>query len=151
MFAVLSRPMQATLATRAAKLTAETPPQWGQMTVTAMLDHLTDALRRTMRADPGLERVGQWYHRGLGKILGLYVVPWPRGVKAPPGLTVTAMAADFTVAQTNFLAILAEYVDYLDHTPTASTMHPYFGRLSHNQLRRFHWKHIDHHFRQFGV
>ena len=29
--------------------------------------------------------------------------------------------------------------------------HPFFGRLSRSQWGRFHYKHMDHHLRQFGA
>ncbi len=150
MSARISRASLPTVVARIDRLTPETQRRWGTMSVVSMMQHIADALRRTSRPDTGLPDMRTWYLHGPGKLLMLYLVPWPKGIRAPKGILIESQES-FDASRETLLTALHGFLDYIEANPKAGTRHPYFGRLSARQLRRFQWKHIDHHLRQFGV
>lgn len=46
---------------------------------------------------------------------------------------------------------IANFQKYFTEHPNKKTMHPVFGELSYDEWILFHYKHISHHLRQFGL
>ncbi|MGA8107817.1 MAG: DUF1569 domain-containing protein [Acidobacteriaceae bacterium] len=135
-----------TLAERLGHLRPETRAQWGTMDAPRMLRHLADAL------DAGLGRLtvaprGPAAFRYFPlKHLAVYVVPMPKSAKAPPEL-LAAEPGDF---EANHRRILEAMKVAALPGSGSEPEHFLLGRLSAAQWNRLHWKHIDHHLRQFG-
>jgi hypothetical protein len=50
------------------------------------------------------------------------------------------------------MATLVESIErFVSRSNNVSAEHPLFGRFNGKQWGRFHYKHTDHHLRQFGV
>ena len=47
--------------------------------------------------------------------------------------------------------VIAYFQDYFKEHPHLKTMHPVFGELNYNEWVLFHYKHVTHHLRQFGL
>lgn len=80
-------------------------------------------------------------------------IKFPIGVKAP-GLGENLLELRFPDLETSKIHLLKsinEYDLYFETDPGAKTIHPRFGKLSYEEWERFHKKHFDHHFRQFGI
>lgn len=134
------------LAERLAQVRPETQARWGKLDAPHMLCHLADAL------DAGLGRLrvrprgpAAFRHFPL-KHLAIYVVPMPKSAKAPPEL----LAAEPGIFEENRRRVLHGMEEAAKSGCGTAPEHFLLGRLSENQWNRLHWKHIDHHLRQFG-
>jgi hypothetical protein len=134
------------LVSRLAQVQPETRAEWGTMDASRMLRHLADAL------DAGSGRLAvarrgpaAFRHFPL-KQLAIYVVPMPRSAKAPPEL----LAAEAGNFEENRQRVVRGMEEAARTEQAAGPEHFLLGRLTEEQWNRLHWKHIDHHLRQFG-
>ncbi len=86
------------------------------------------------------------------KWLALYVpVPWPKGLRT---LAQIDQARDGT-RPSDFEQDRAELARFVERVAAGElpteVEHPYLGRLSAWEWRRWAYLHVDHHLRQFGV
>jgi hypothetical protein len=73
-------------------------------------------------------------------------IRWPKGVKVPRSLF-PAAAEDFEEQR----AAVLNTLEYFEADPgTEFGFHPLLGRLSFREWGRLHYRHFDHHLRQFG-
>jgi oxepin-CoA hydrolase/3-oxo-5,6-dehydrosuberyl-CoA semialdehyde dehydrogenase len=80
-------------------------------------------------------------------------IPFPRGIRAP-GLgeeLLDLRFADLETSKSHLLKSMEEYDSFFESNPESQTLHPRFGKLTHQEWERFHKKHFEHHFRQFGI
>ena len=132
---------------RVARLTPATERQWGTMSAPQMLAHLVEAMRMASG-----EIVVPSKNLPLRftpfKQLILYVLPFPKGAPTAPELISRAPLDWPTEAAT--LATMIERFGERDRSARWAE-HPAFGKLTGKQWGVLVYKHIDHHFRQFGV
>ena len=131
------------------KLTAESQRKWGLMTVDQMLAHCVAALK-VANGEATPKRIF------IGRIMGPIVKNNYLGEKPFPRSTPTDKTfiikdrRDFE----NEKQILKEQINkFASGGEAGVTVHPhsFFGRLTPLQWSIGMWKHLDHHFRQFGV
>ncbi|HLO66094.1 MAG TPA: DUF1569 domain-containing protein [Holophaga sp.] len=132
------------LEARAGALTPGHAARWGRMDATRMLAHCSQGLRMAtgdlvLRHSPA--RLIGW----MFKALATNDRPFQRNAPTAPELKVPEPAA-FEAERDRFLATLATVADGL-----AVRVHPFFGRLDREQWGKLVYKHVDHHFQQFGV
>lgn len=135
------------IAQRLQQLTLSTKPKWGKFDAPRMLCHLSDALSVSLgeiQSRPLNRKIFQHFPM---KHLALYVLPFPKGFPAPPEMLGTAPAA--FDADCNRLVELINRVAALPQGEDGPE-HPLFGPLSNEEWNALHWKHIDHHLKQFG-
>jgi hypothetical protein len=138
---------RASLLARLGDLRPEQPARWGQMNAPQMLAHLGDMMRLTLGDALCCPRPSRLRYPGL-KHLALYVLPWPKGrILGPPEAfktTATSWSLD--------LAALDALVGRFITRGSSGTWpeHPLFGPLSGPAWGVFHYRHFDHHLRQFG-
>ena len=84
------------------------------------------------------------------KIVGLHLLKeFPKGIKTGPKyLPELIDNTDFQKVQNDLIVNINEVAEY---TGAIYGEHPFFGPLNTNEWRRFIWKHMDHHLRQFNV
>lgn len=133
---------------RLRRLSPDAKARWGRMNATQMLTHLVD----WMAMADGTLGVAPIRKPGLRfpplKQLAIYWLPFPRNVMTAPELkgrqprdwsieleTVRQRVAGFET--------LATRIDWPHH--------PVFGRMTRRAWCVFAYRHMDHHFRQFGV
>ena len=128
------------------KLTPESKPLWGKMSVSKMMAHCVEA----MRSAYGETRLKRAF---MGKIFG--------------GMAKRSLLSDKPIKQglptdKNFIIkdeknfdeeknMLIDYVKKFDVKVVANNSHPFFGIMSADEWDKITAKHLDHHLKQFGV
>jgi hypothetical protein len=145
-----SAPEVAAILARLHNLREDSPRQWGTMTVSEMLCHLTDSFRGPL-GEKELRRVDTVFSRTVMKFVALHTpMRWPKGLKTMPemdpkrsGTKPTHFAHDRAELEATTRRFLAHSAAFLGH--------PLFGEMSLSEWKRWAYLHLDHHFRQFGV
>jgi hypothetical protein len=132
-------------------LRPESARRWGRMTAPQMVCHLADGFRMAL-GDRPVAHVSTRLSRTVVKWIALYApMPWPHGVRTRPEIDPTARGTQPAVFAAD-VAEVAALVDVIVQTKSLEGYeHPYFGRLSDAEWRRWSYLHVDHHLRQFGA
>ena len=137
---------------RIEQLNAEKTPLWGEMNVNEMLVHLTKPLVGSLGKGNARD-VSTFFTRNITKYLILYIRrELPKGVRGPREVDMRrnpGLLQGFDADKANLLRALATF--RADTRANTGAVHPYFGKFNRNEWSRFHYLHIDHHLRQFGV
>lgn len=131
---------------RLARLTSDSRPRWGSMSIAQMLAHCAE-VQEVMNGKP-LEDT-PWLLRVAGPLIKRAVLsrrPFPKGVKTHPQYLQTS-ARRFEPEKRRLLEALEEF----RATGAQGARHPLFGPLSPEEAGWGSFKHLDHHLRQFGV
>jgi hypothetical protein len=134
---------------RCERLTPETPALWGEMNVAQMLRHVARSLRT-----PTGELVAPllpWPVRLIGRIVKRRVLsdaPLKRSAHTTPIFKV-AEPCEFAAETADVLDALAR-LTVGPHVATAPE-HTFFGPMTAQDWGRLMYRHVDHHFKQFGV
>jgi hypothetical protein len=139
---------RARLRTRLAALRPDAGPLWGKMNAQQMLAHVNDALRMATGELPVKPRklpVRFWPI----KQLMIYVLPFPKGVPTARELLARIDGAQFAQETAAFPAELEKFASQPAHARLPA--HPAFGPLTRRAWGVLAYRHVDHHFRQFGV
>ncbi len=135
-----------TLLERLGRVRPESKAQWGRFDAPHMMCHLGDALdealgRRTVpRAGPVFLRYFPM------KQLAIYVIPMPKGAKAPRELLAEA-PGEF---EANRRRVAAAIEEVAQRPRGQAPQHFLFGTMTWEQWNALGWKHIDHHLRKFN-
>ena len=138
---------QEELQARLQALEPGSPARWGRMDAAQMLAHCTEGIRMAtgeVRVKAGFPALFGW----MLKRLAYNDSPFRHGVPTARELRVVDARA-FEVEKGRLQAGLqkaAQGPSVLGNHP-----HPFFGRLTDAQWGILLYKHLDHHFRQFGV
>ncbi|MGH9441579.1 MAG: hypothetical protein ACRD16_04850 [Thermoanaerobaculia bacterium] len=135
------------LLARLEKLGPDAKARWGKFTAPKMLAHVNDALRMASGQLPVRFKKTPLRFPIVKQLL-VYFVPWPRGAPTAPELLRRGDRAQWDGEREAFPRILAAFAGTRRGSPLPA--HPVFGRLSHRAWGRLAWRHVDHHFRQFG-
>jgi hypothetical protein len=135
------------LVERLSRLSADAVARWGKFTAPRMLAHVNDALRMSSGLLPtSLKRTPLRFP--IVKQIGVWIAPWPKGVPTVPELLASGDRAVWEAERAAFPHALEGFVN---RPPGAALpLHPAFWRLSRPSWGRLAWRHVDHHFRQFG-
>jgi hypothetical protein len=139
---------RATILDRMARITPDRRPVWGRFTAPEMICHLTCALRQSLEELEAGPPAGPFRHPPLNWLI-IHVIPWPKGkAKSPPEFLTgrpTTWDADLATLRT-LITRFAERGPDAAWPPSKV-----FGRISGRSWGALHYKHLDHHLRQFGV
>ena len=134
------------MAARLERVTPDAKAQWGTLDAPRMICHLLDSLDSGLGAFPAPPSGPRVLRHFPLKQLALYVVPFPKGAKAPREL--------FTAAPGDFEADRRGVVERMERMAAAprghGPVHFIFGPLTNEEWNALHWKHMDHHLKQFG-
>jgi len=136
------------LVDRLRRLTPQARALWGKMNCPQMLTHVNDQLRMSMGELPApLVRLPVRYPPL--KQLVVYTMPWPKGLPTSPALLARIDQSAWPTEVASFGALLDRFAE---RPPDATwPLHPAFGTLSRRAWGVLGHRHVDHHFRQFGV
>lgn len=136
------------LVTRLGRLSSESPARWGKFNCPAMLAHVNDALRMPLgevTAEPKKVPI-RFFPL---KQLFLYALPFPKGVPTAPVLLTRCASAVFQDEVRTFDQLLQRLGERSEQTTWPP--HPVFGSMSRRDWGVLGYRHIDHHFTQFGA
>ena len=117
---------------------------WGTMTVSQMLAHCRKQIEMALGeipSKPMFPRPIQW----LSKITFGYYIPWSKNLVTAAEMVSNEDVA-FDTEHEKLLSIISEFMEAKELFP-----HPIFGNLTKEDWGLIIYKHLDHHFRQFGV
>ena len=139
----------AELTERLAKLSPETPPQWGKMQPSQMMEHAARALEMATGRKPMKQAA-------IGKAIGWifkkkFLGEQPFSKNSPTGPDfIIRDDPDFESTRARLTELIDEF-HRMGESGLDGHVHGFFGRLTGKQWGETQYKHLDHHFRQFGV
>jgi hypothetical protein len=139
--------VQAGLLNRLKALEPGSPARWGRMDSAQMLAHCTGAMRMTTGELPvksGLPALFGW----IFKRIAYNDTPFRTGAPTAAEFRIVD-PKDFQVEKARFLTQFAVFT--AGPSAVKNLKHPFFGMLTPDQYGMLIYKHLDHHFRQFGV
>jgi len=141
---------RAALTARLQRLRPDTPGQWGRLTAPGMVAHVTSSLRMMTGDLPVVPAPTPWLvrHAPVRHLL-IYALPFPKGLPTSPELLPAPEQREWADALRAFDAAL----NTIGTRPSAGPWphHPAFGAMSGREWGVLQYRHLSHHFRQFGV
>jgi hypothetical protein len=134
---------------RLQKLSEDKKPLWGKMNAAEMLSHQNDAFRM-FTGERELTDAGNFMLHTIGKFMVLNL-PYPKNAKTHPEMNPKDKGSkprSFTDEKADFTRLL-EKAGAVNNA--GQRYHPVLGKLNHQQWGDHIAKHVDHHFRQFGI
>lgn len=133
-------------------LKSDSKPLWGVMTAQHMIEHLSASIRMSNGklyltqsiADEDIPSRLSFLYSDL---------PFPRNIKqqySPEGLR-PLRCANLKEAIGLLQLMLQQFEQHFKELPADRPIHPLFGPLDKSQWLRFHYRHMQHHFTQFGL
>ncbi len=133
------------------KLNAKSKPIWGEMNVLKMVDHLRLGavlmLRNTGQLTVPEEKLPKY------KAFLMSDKPFTQGIPKPKMYEIEENEIDHDLekAKIEFLKQLAVFNETTLNNIHFQSFHPSFGHLNATETRQLQFKHIRHHFQQFGI
>lgn len=151
MQSIFDAPNHERLAERLVQLTSDSKRQWGRMSVGGMVCHLSDAFRMALGERQPKMR-GNVFLKTVVRFIALSTpMTWPEGAKTVPEADQErggTPPGDFSDDVATLEQLMARFASTGSGDMPA---HPIFGKLTRGEWGRWGYKHVDHHFRQFGV
>jgi hypothetical protein len=141
--------VRALFAKRICMLNESSAPQWGKMNVSQMLRHC-------ILWDEMILRNIKYKRIFAGLLFGRLALknemndqPMRKNNPSSPELVIKEMVGDVVTEKEKWIALISDYAGY--SFPDYSFVHPFFGKMTREQIGYLAYKHTDHHLRQFGV
>jgi len=126
-------------------LSPESKAQWGKMNVSQMLAHCTAAQNvmngTELKGTPFIVKL----FKGMIKKTVLNAKPFKRSLQTHPQYVVSNFS-DFNKEKELLIKSINTF-----YTQKPDILHPIFGKLTEAEKGWVCYKHLDHHFTQFGV
>jgi hypothetical protein len=149
MKSIFDKTTREVLINRINALNENSQAQWGSMNVYQMLKHCT--LWEEM-----ILRNKKYKRQFIGILLGKMLLKKELGNENPmrqnnptiPELKIKETSGDIESEKRKWISLINEYTQY--SFPDNSFVHPFFGKLTKEQIGLHAFKHTDHHLRQFN-
>jgi Protein of unknown function (DUF1569) len=148
MNSIFNKPDRDKLIARISLLNEKNTPEWGKMNVFQMIKHCI--LWEEMVVE------NKTYKRAfVGRIFGKMALKSvlkdekPLGRNSPTirEFIITETSGDINTEKIKWTAVIEQY----EHLTISNFVHPFFGKMTKEQIGYMAYKHIDHHLRQFGA
>lgn len=150
---LFDRAQNAAMLARLDRLTPTTPALWGKMNVAQMLAHNQVALevalgKRALTKNLMGAVLGALFGKAAKRKL-MRPVPFDKNLPTHPDFKIKR-DAQFDLERAKLRALIEGFAAA---GPAGLTQnpHPFFGPLTSAEWSTLQWKHLDHHFKQFGV
>jgi len=125
------------------------PARWGRMTAHQMLCHLNDSFGVAAGVRYASPATGL-FQRTVMRWGALHMpLPWPKGVPTRPEIEQGNGGTPPSEWNADRSALQRWIADFPSLNSFA--LHPIFGALSQKEWMIWGFRHVDHHFRQFGL
>ena len=147
--------LQHTIAEILPRLQADAQPRWGSMEAQEMIEHVAMALKGGYAIEFTADKTTKPAQEQAKEMFLVHNTPYPKGIPSPfhkngkPAYQFATLEA----AKENLLKQIAEMYAYFENTANLAKFyfHPFFGKLNFDEVQKFNYKHITHHFEQFGL
>ena len=139
---------QRELSDRLLTLSANHPSPWGKMSAQQMVCHLAESLRMALGELPVAPKNLPLRYPPIKQLI-VYVAPFPKNAPTAPELVITATPNEWAGDVRTLTTLMDRFVARGPAGPWVD--HPAFGRLSSRAWGVLVYRHMDHHFKQFGV
>ena len=133
---------------RSRRLSPDARARWGRFSCPQMLAHVNDALRMALGELPTVSKRLPLRYPPLKQLI-ICVLPFPKGAPTAPELLARVDTAVWAQELAAFEALLDRFAVVPENARRAE--HPAFGRMSRRAWGVLGYRHVDHHFAQFGV
>lgn len=134
---------------RLARIDPLVRPRWGRMTAPQMVCHLNDSFAVAAGAKYASPATGL-VQRTVIKWIALHTpVPWARGLPTRPEVEAGRGGTPPTEWDRDCGDLRARIAEFAALQRFGE--HPLFGKMSRTDWLIWGYRHVDHHFRQFGV
>lgn len=135
---------------RLADLNPNSPAIWGKMDVIQMLVHCQKAVNIPFEKN-NLKRNIFWTLFGsFSKVIFInFNLPFQKNLPTDNAFKMVGKS-EFEKERSALISVINNYKTLDPGTPSNKS-HPIFGKLSNREWDKLAWKHLDHHFRQFGI
>tara|TARA_R110000850_G_scaffold16697_6_gene51852 strand:+ start:43779 stop:44228 length:450 start_codon:yes stop_codon:yes gene_type:complete len=139
----------AEITSRLDTLSPQSQAQWGKMDVAQMLAHCREPLKVPLGKitlappNPVMKFLFSFFKKSLYDDK-----PWKHGLPTSKEFKITD-PCDFQKEKEGLKALINEF--YAERTRTQWPPHPFCGHFTTEQWGKMQYKHLDHHFRQFGA
>jgi hypothetical protein len=145
---IFDRPTREELIQRINKLNENSVGLWGQMNIFQMLKHCT--LWQEM-----ILGKTQYKQHFIGRLFGKIMLknavkddtPMKRGTPTIPAFKNLERTGNVEAQKQQWISLIAEHAAFQNQ----DFIHPFFGKMTKEQIGFHAYKHIDHHLRQFNV
>lgn len=136
-------------------LQADSKPQWGNMEAQEMIEHLAMAVKGGHTLEFGADKEPKPIQEQAKITFLEQDAPYPKGIPSPfhkngkPAL----MYANLEDAKQNLVKQIRLMYAFFEIPENQAKFfyHPFFGKLDFEGVQKFNYKHIEHHFKQFGL
>jgi len=128
-------------------LTENSKAQWGKMTISQMLKHCIlweEMILGQLKCKRSF--IGRLFGKMALKGLIKDEKPMMRNAPTSPELKVTENNGNVASERTKWIALIEGHA----HFSNPGFIHPFFGKMTTEQIGYMAYKHIDHHLRQFN-
>ncbi|HLY72456.1 MAG TPA: DUF1569 domain-containing protein [Puia sp.] len=133
---------------RISRLDENSTAQWGKMNIYQMLKHCT-LWEEWISANQNNKQA--FIGRLFGKIALKNILkdekPLRRNTPTLREFRIREKEGDLTSERTKWIALIKDY----EHFSKKDFMHPFFGKMTKEQIGYLAYKHSDHHLRQFNT
>jgi hypothetical protein len=154
---LLNEPARAELQQRLEALRPDTPARWGRFSAPQMVSHAIQSIGMMTGAVPVAAKKVPWaFSHAPVKHLLIYVLPFPKGLPTAPELLARAHVDGTSASEGPWNEERKAFALALQSIPAVASKnewppHPAMGPLSGPQWGTLMYRHLDHHFRQFGI
>lgn len=131
------------------KLTPDSRPNWGKMSVAQMLAHCQVPLDVAMGKHTLKRSIAGFLFGRLAKKSVVSDKPFKRNLPTAPSFIVRE-ERNFELEKTKLVELVQQFSRGGEAGLTKDP-HPFFGALTPDEWNKSQWKHLDHHLQQFGV
>lgn len=133
------------------KLQADKKPLWGKMSAQRMVEHLTEMIQMSIGMGNYTQLIGDEKIESMQRFLESEK-PMAKGVEVDfVPKEEQLIHSELEIAIDEFVENWLNFEEYYEANPTATNLHPYYGKLDERKWRLLHSKHFTHHFQQFGL
>lgn len=132
------------------KLSGNSPPLWGKMSCGQMLAHCCEVTKESLgEKEIIMVDLDENTRKQMLFEITRDDTPMGKGINADKGSVIIG-ERDFEIEKMNFIATI-EKLRTGGEIEFEGRLHPFFGQMTAHEWFILTYKHLDHHFRQFGI